>query len=162
MRNPGRRRDELSRRFEKWAIVPNTSDLIVRSGGSRMGSIGWLSGRNSASAPSACNTVASACPASLWRPEITTRLPPFAKADAGQGASDSDNEGAHLVAPPTRLIRPLGEDLVRFPSRHLKILCRVADIPHRHRFAIDRSRGLTSVTHKTSSRTSADHLATRL
>src|SRR6202166_3005267 len=34
--------DELSRRFEKWAIVPNTSDLIVRSGGSRMDSLGSL------------------------------------------------------------------------------------------------------------------------
>jgi hypothetical protein len=28
--------------FEKWAIVPNTSDLIVRSGGSRMDSLGSL------------------------------------------------------------------------------------------------------------------------
>ena len=47
-----------------------------------MDSLGSLNGRNSASAPSACNTVASACPASSWRPEITTRLPPFAKANA--------------------------------------------------------------------------------
>jgi hypothetical protein len=31
--------DELARRFEKWAIVPNTTDLSVRSGGSRMGRV---------------------------------------------------------------------------------------------------------------------------
>ena len=69
-----------------------------------MGSLGPLNGRNSASAPSACNTVANACTASLWRPEITTRLPPFAKAsrraaDAGQRAGNQDNGGAHIATP---------------------------------------------------------------
>src|SRR6478609_8319639 len=34
--------DELSRRLEKWAIVPNISDLIVRNKGSRMDSLGSL------------------------------------------------------------------------------------------------------------------------
>src|SRR5713101_8463917 len=34
--------DELCRRFEKWAVVPNISDLIVRNGGSRMDSLGSL------------------------------------------------------------------------------------------------------------------------
>jgi hypothetical protein len=41
-----------------------------------------LNRSHSASSPSACNTVASVCPAFLWRPEITTRLPFFAKANA--------------------------------------------------------------------------------
>jgi hypothetical protein len=47
-----------------------------------MDSLESLNGRNSASTPSACNTVANASPASSWQPEITTRLPPFAKANA--------------------------------------------------------------------------------
>src|SRR5271154_5538987 len=34
--------DELSRRFEKWAMVPNISDLIVRNGALRMDSLGSL------------------------------------------------------------------------------------------------------------------------
>jgi hypothetical protein len=34
--------DELSRSFEKWAAVPNISDLGVRNGGSRMDSLGSL------------------------------------------------------------------------------------------------------------------------
>src|SRR5258708_17549300 len=34
--------DELSRRLEKWAIVPNISDLIVRNGALRMDSLGSL------------------------------------------------------------------------------------------------------------------------
>src|ERR1700757_1202214 len=34
--------DELSRRLEKWAIVPNISDLIVRNGALRMDSLGAL------------------------------------------------------------------------------------------------------------------------
>jgi hypothetical protein len=33
---------DFSRRFEKWAIVPNISDSFVRSGGSRMDSLGSL------------------------------------------------------------------------------------------------------------------------
>src|SRR5712675_911067 len=37
-----RTENELSRRFEKWATVPNISDWCVRNGGSRMDSLGSL------------------------------------------------------------------------------------------------------------------------
>jgi hypothetical protein len=39
---PGCLADELSRWFEKWALVLNISDLIIRSGGSQMDGLGSL------------------------------------------------------------------------------------------------------------------------
>jgi hypothetical protein len=68
------------------------------------GQLGSLNGRTPPPHQARATTVANACTAALWRPEITTPLPPFAKAsrraaDAGQRAGNQDNGGAHIASP---------------------------------------------------------------